>query len=71
MQAVRKRNYIFGTFTKNGTVYIKQNENSRPLVILNMNGLHDRFPNIYDLSKEGNENRDISGDQNVSALPSH
>ena len=36
-----------------------------------MNGLHDRFPNIYDLSKEGNENRDISGDQNVSALSSY
>ena len=68
---LKKRNYIFSTFTKNGTVYIKQNENSRPLVILNMNGLHDRFPNIYDLSKEGNENRDISGDQNVSALPSY
>ena len=68
---LKKRNYIFSTFTKNGTVYIKQNENSRPLVILNMNGLHDRFPNIYDLSKEGNENRDISGDQNVSALSSY
>ena len=36
-----------------------------------MNVLHDRFPNFYDLSKEGNENRDISGDQNVSALSSY
>ena len=68
---LKKRNYIFGTFTKNGTVYIKQNENSRPLVILNMNVLNDRFPNLYELSKEGNENYDISGDQNVSALSSH
>ena len=42
-------------------VYIKQNENSRPVVILNMNVLHDKFPNFYDLSK-GNEYRDISGD---------
>ena len=55
---------------KNGTVYIKQNENSRPAVILNMNVLDDMFSNFYDLSKEGNENRDISGDQNVSALSS-
>ena len=68
---LKKRNYIFSTFTKNGTVYIKQNENSRPLVILSMNVLHDMFPNLYDLSKEGNENRDISGDQNVSALSSY
>ena len=44
---------------KSGTVYIKQNKNSRPVVILNMNVLHV-FPNLYDLSKEGNENCDIS-----------
>ena len=30
-----------------------------------MNVLHDMFPNFYDLSKEGNENQDISGDQNT------
>ena len=29
---LKKRNYIFSTFTKNSTVYIKQNENSRPVV---------------------------------------
>ena len=33
-----------------------------------MNVLHDMFPNYYDLNKESNENRDISGDQNVSAF---
>ena len=38
---LKKRNYIFDTFRKNGTVYIKQDENSRPVVILNMNVLHD------------------------------
>ena len=56
---------------KNGTVYVKQNENSRPVAILNMNVLHDMFPNFYDISKEGNENSDISGDQNASALSSY
>ena len=35
-----------------------------------MNVLHDMFPNFYDMSKERNENRDISGDQNASALSS-
>ena len=55
---------------KNGTVYIKQNENSRPAVILNMNVFHEMLPYFYDLSKEGNENRDTSGDQNVLALSS-
>ena len=55
---------------KNDTVYIKQNENSRPAVILNMNVLHEMLPYFYDLSKEGNENRDTSGDQNVLALSS-
>ena len=49
-------------FTKNGTVYVKQNENSRSLVILNVNVLHDTFPNFYDLNKKGNENCDISED---------
>ena len=51
----KKRNYIFSAFTKNGTFYVKQNENW----ILNMNVLHDMFPNLYDMSKEGNENCDI------------
>ena len=55
----------------NGTVYVKQNENSRPVAILNMNVLHDMFPKFYDISKEGNENRDISEDQNASALSSY
>ena len=36
-----------------------------------MNVLHDKFPNFYDLSKEGNENRDISGDQIASVLSSY
>ena len=56
---------------KNGTVYIKQNENSRPVVIINMNKLHDIFPNFFDLSKEGYENSDILGDQNTSVLSSY
>ena len=58
-------------FTKIGTVYIKQNENSRSVIIVNMNVLHDMFPNVYDLSKEGNENWDILGDQNASVLSSY
>ena len=40
-------------FMKNDTVYVKQNENSRPVVILNKNALH-MFLDFYDLSKEGN-----------------
>ena len=36
-----------------------------------MNVLHDMFPDFYDLSKEGNENRDIPGQQNASDLPSY
>ena len=48
----KKRSYIFGTFTKNGTVYVKQNENSRPVAILKMNVLHDMVPNFYDISKK-------------------
>ena len=51
-------------FTKNGTVYIKQNENSRPVIIINMNVLY-MFPDFYDLSKEGNENHDTTRDQNA------
>ena len=35
------------------------------MVILNMNILHGKFPNFCDLSKEGNENSDMSGDQNA------
>ena len=49
---LKKGNYIFSTFTKNGTVYVKQNENSRPVAILNMNVLHDMVPNFYDISKK-------------------
>ena len=57
-------------FTKIGTVCIKQNENSRSVIIVNMNVLH-MFPNVYDLSKEGNENWDILGDQNAFVLSSY
>ena len=57
-------------FTKIGTVCIKQNENSRSVIIVNMNVLH-MFPNVYDLSKEGNENWDILGDQNASVFYHH
>ena len=31
---------------KNGIVYIKQNENSMPVVILNMNVLHDSYMSL-------------------------
>ena len=58
-------------FTKIRTVCIKQNENSRSVIIVNMNVLHDMFPNVYDLSKEGHENWDILGDQNASVLSSY
>ena len=57
-------------FTKIRTVCIKQNENSRSVIIVNMNVLH-MFPNVYDLSKEGNENWDILGGQNASVLSSY
>lgn len=33
--------------------------------------LHDTFPNFYNLSIEDNENRDISGGQNVSIVSSY
>ena len=33
--------------------------------------LHNIIPHFYDLSKEGNENCDISGDQNASILSSY
>ena len=58
-------------FTKIGPVCIKQNENSRSVIIVNMNVLYDMFPNVYDLSKEGNENWDILGGQNASVLSSY
>ena len=33
--------------------------------------LHHIFPNCYDLSKEGNENPEILGEQNASVLSSY
>ena len=36
-----------------------------------MNVIHNMSPIFYDLSKEGNENCDISGDQNASVLSSY
>ena len=33
-----------------------------------MNVFHDMFPRFYDLSKEGNENCEISGNQSASVL---
>ena len=62
---------IFDMFTKIGTVYVKQNENSRSVIILTMNVLCDMSPNVYDLSKEVNENWHILGDQNASVLSSY
>ena len=68
---IKRSNYIFVTFTMNGRVYIKQNQNSRSVVIPNMNVLHDMQTNFYNLTKEGKENRDKSGHQNASVLSSY
>ena len=38
------------------------------LVIQNMNVLHDMFPNLYDLSKEDDKNRNISGDKETKSF---
>ena len=35
---------LIDTFKKNDTVYVKQKETSRSVVILNINVLHDMFP---------------------------
>ena len=35
------------------------------------NSKYNIFPNFYDLSKKHDENRDISGHQNTSFLPSY
>lgn len=50
---------------------LNKNENYRLVVILNLDVRHNMLPDFYDLSKEGNENRDISGDQNASVLQSY
>ena len=58
-------------FAKNDIVYIKENENSRPVVIINVNVRHDMFPNFFYLRKEDNKNYDILGEQNGSVLSSY
>ena len=63
---LNRRNLIFRMLTKNDTIYIKQTENPKLLIILNMTILHDILTNFYDLIKKGIENRDKSGDQNAS-----
>ena len=52
-------------FTKNGMVYIKHNENSRPLLVTNISILHDMFPEFYNVCDETRQNQNISGYQNV------
>lgn len=55
---LKRRNVKFVTCTKSD------------IEILNMAILHGLFPDFRDLRKEGNENPDISGDQNASVLSS-
>ena len=42
---------LIGTFKKNDTVYVKQKETSRSVVILNINVLHDMFPTFMTWAK--------------------
>ena len=38
---------VFATFTKNGMVYIMQNENSRPVLVTDIIIFQEMFPEFY------------------------
>ena len=62
---LKRKKLVFAMFTKNGMVYIKHNENSRPLLVTNISILRDMFPEFYNVCDETRENQNISGYQNV------
>ena len=50
---------------KAGIVYIKHDENSRPVLVTYINIFQDMFPEFYNACDESTENKNISGYQNV------
>ena len=46
-------------------IYIKHNENSRPMLVTDINILQDMYPEFYNVCDEIKENQNISGYQNV------
>ena len=53
---VKEKNQVFDTITKNDMVYIKQNGNSGPVLVTDINIRQDKFPQIYNVFDENKEN---------------
>ena len=55
---LKRKKQVFATFTKNDMVYIKHNENSRPVLVADITILQDMFPEFY-VCDETRENQNI------------
>ena len=44
---LKMKKQVFATFTKNGMVYIKQNKNSRPVLVTDIIIFQEMFPEFY------------------------
>ena len=55
---LKMKKHVFATFTKNGMVYIKQNENSRPVLVTDILIFQEMFPEFY-VCDEIKENQNI------------
>ena len=55
---LKMKKQVFATFTKNGMVYIKQNKNSRPVLVTDIIIFQEMFPEFY-VCDEIRENQNI------------
>ena len=55
---LKMKKQVFAAFTKNGMVYIKQNENSRPVLVTDILIFQEMFPEFY-VCDEIKENQNI------------
>ena len=54
------------SYSRNGTVHIKQNETSRPIIVFYLVKLFSMFPNHFRNNEENDQYHDVSADTNTS-----
>ena len=62
---------IHASYSRNGIVYIKENETSRPIKVFHLDNLISLFPDLFRNNDENDQYHDVSIDANSSLQSSY
>ena len=63
---LKRGGLIHACYSRNGIVYIKENETSRPIRVFHLDKLISLFPEHFRNNDENDQYHDLSGDANSS-----